>query len=146
MAALSLHHSIFTNEKDSDRPLRSATSFLHPSLEKDGTPTSELFTSAVYQDLIQRQPTHPDGPTSGWDLGLNLLGDPITAAEHKSIEDHETKMKLRRLRAISTAFELVFGVLFISLFRGAIPYMPHFSYLGNVHYCTLLPRIHRWFG
>ncbi|KAF8550653.1 hypothetical protein OG21DRAFT_388637 [Imleria badia] len=110
MAAVSLHHAIFSNGKDSDLPLRSATSFLHTAPEKDGSPTSELFTSAAYQDLIQRQPTHPDGPASGWDLGLNLLGDPITDAEHKSSEDHQTKMKLRRLRAITITFELVFGI------------------------------------
>ena len=111
MAALSLHHAIFTSEKDSDLPLRSAASFLHPAPERDGSPTSQLFVSAAYQDLIQRQPTHPDGPTSGWDFGLNLLGDQITAAEHKSVEDHQTKMKLRRLHAINIAFELLFGML-----------------------------------
>ncbi|KAG6374115.1 hypothetical protein JVT61DRAFT_4759 [Boletus reticuloceps] len=109
MDALSLHHAIFTDEKDSDLPLRSAT-FLHPVPERDGSPTCQLFASAAYQDLIQRQPTHPDGPTSGWDLGLNLLGDPITVAECKSLEDHQIKMKLRRLHAINITFELLFGI------------------------------------
>lgn len=112
MAALHLHYAFFTNEKDSDLPLRSATPFLRPAPERDGSPTSHLFASVAYQDLIQRQPTHPDGPTSGWDLGLNLLGDPITVAEHKNVEDHETKMRLRRLHAINTTFELLFGMSF----------------------------------
>ena len=141
MAALSLHHALFTNEKDSDLPLRSAASFLHPAPERDGSPTSQLFASAAYQDLIQRQPTHPDGPTSGWDLGLDLLGDPITAAEHKSLEDHQTKMKLRHLRIINIAFELLFGMLFTFTFWGAISYTYVLRYLGNVHYYSLLPRI-----
>ncbi|KAF8130179.1 hypothetical protein EV363DRAFT_1399372 [Boletus edulis] len=109
MDALSLHHAIFNHEKDSELPLRSAT-FLHPAPERDGSPTCQLFASAAYQDLIQRQPTHPDGPTSGWDLGLNLLGDPITVAECKSLEDHQIKMKLRRLHAINITFELLFGI------------------------------------
>lgn len=126
MAALNLHRVIFTNEKPSDLPLRSASSFLHPAPERDGSPTSHLFASSAYQDLIQRQPTHPDGPMSGWDLGLNLLGDPITAAEHKSLEDHQTKIRLRRLRAINITFELLFGMLFaFLLFWDTIPYMPH---------------------
>lgn len=125
MAALRLHHSIFTKEKDSDLPLRSASTFLHTAPERDGSPTSQLFTSAVYQDLVQRQPTHPDGPTSGWDLGLNLLGDPITPAEHKSLEDHQIKMKLRRLHVISIAFEVLFGMQF-----------------GSLYWCHALPVTH----
>ncbi|KAG8215194.1 hypothetical protein J3R82DRAFT_8729 [Butyriboletus roseoflavus] len=112
MAALNLHNAIFTNEKDSDLPLCSAASFLHPAPERDQSPTGQLFSSTAYQDLIQRQPTHPDGPTSGWDLGLNLLGDPITIAERKSLGDHQTKMKLRRLHVINVAFELLFGMPF----------------------------------
>lgn len=118
MAALDLHHAIFIEEKDFDLPLRSATPFLHPAPERDGNATSQLCSFAAYQDLIQRQPTHPDGPTSGWDLGLNLLGDPITAAEHKSLEDHQTKMKLRRLHVINIAFEVLFGTLVSYLFFG----------------------------
>ena len=118
MAALRLHHAIYTNEKDSDLPLHSASSFLHSAPKRDGSPTGEMFTSAAYQDLIQRQPTHPDGPTSGWDLGLNLLGDPITGAEHKTLQDHQIKMKLRRLQTISIAFELLFGMLFTFSFLG----------------------------
>lgn len=125
MAALNLHHAIFTNENASNLPLRSAASFLHPAPERDESPTSHLFASAAYQDLIQRQPTHPDGPMSGWDLGLNLLGDPMTATEHKSVEDHQTKIKLRRLHAINIAFELLFGMLFTFLpFWVTIPNMP----------------------
>jgi len=123
MAAISLHRAIFANENDSNLPLRSASSFLHPAPERDGSPTSQLFTCGAYQDLIQRQPTHPDGPTSGWDLGLNLLGDPVTTAEHKSFEDHQTKMKLRRLHAINFAFELLFGMQSTFSFGGTIPYM-----------------------
>lgn len=147
MAALNLHNAIFTNEKDSDLPLRSAASFLHSAPERDGNPTSQLFSSAAYQDLIQRQPTHPDGPTSGWDLGLNLLGDPVTAAEHKSLEDHQTKMKLRRLHAINFAFELLFGALATLVVFEAPFFTCHvLRYLGNVHHCPLLPCIRRWFG
>ena len=144
MAALSLHHALFTNEKDSDLPLRSAASFLHPAPERDASPTSQLFTSAAYQDLIQRQPTHPDGPTSGWDLGLDLLGDPITAAEHKSLEDHQTKMKLRHLRAINIAFELLFGMLFTFTFW--VPFLTLTS-LGiwgtytTIRYCLAFERV-----
>lgn len=111
MTALNLHHAIFANEKFSDLPLRSAASFLHPAPERDESPTSHLFASSAYQDLIQRQPTHPDGPMSGWDLGLNLLGDPMTASEYRSREDYQTKMKLRYLHAIKMTFELVFGTL-----------------------------------
>lgn len=116
MAALDLHHTIFTNEKGSDLPLHSAASFLHPAPERDESPTGQLFSSAAYQDLIQRQPTHPDGPTSGWDLGLDLLGDPITTAERKGLEDRQTKMKLRRLHVINIVFELLFGTPFAFIF------------------------------
>ncbi|KAG9311117.1 hypothetical protein JVU11DRAFT_9027 [Chiua virens] len=91
-------------------PCASATSFLRPVPDRDATPTGQPFVSAAYQDMVQRQPTHPDGPTLGWDLGLNLLGDPITAAEHKSLEGHQTKIKLRRLRATNIALEILFGL------------------------------------
>ncbi|KAH0833933.1 hypothetical protein J3R83DRAFT_11121 [Lanmaoa asiatica] len=91
MAALDLHSAIFTNEKGSDLPLHSAASFLHPAPEGDRSPTSQLFSSAAYQDLIQRQPTHPEWTDDG-------------------LEDHQTKVKLRRLHAINVTFEFLFGI------------------------------------
>ena len=114
MNALNLHNAIFTNEK-ADLPMRSASSFLHPAPESE-SPTSQVFASAAYQDLIQRQPTHPNGPMSGWDLGLNLLGDPITAEEYKNVKDYHTKMKLRRLHVVNVAFELLFGASCFTFF------------------------------
>ncbi|KAF9239452.1 hypothetical protein BU15DRAFT_61960 [Melanogaster broomeanus] len=104
MVTLYLRNPHFTSDKDFNLPLHSA-----PSEEAD-SPKSPLFTSSAYQDLIERQPTHPDGPTLGWDLGLNLLGDRHTAAECKSLEDCKIKTHLRRLQTATIIFELLFGI------------------------------------
>lgn len=109
MTALHLHNSLFTGEKEFDQPFHSIEPLLIPASRRF-SPISPSFNSPAFQDLIARQPTHPDGPRAGWDLGLNLLGDPPTAAEYKSVEEHSVKNKLRRLHRAAVAFEFVFGM------------------------------------
>lgn len=109
MTALHLHNSLLTGEKD---------------------PISPSFNSSAFQDLISRQPTHPDGPRAGWDLGLNLLGDPPTTAEYRSVEEHFVKNKLRRLRRATVAFEFLFGLW------GAYTMVRYFLAFATVTYHT----------
>ncbi|KAH7911136.1 hypothetical protein BJ138DRAFT_1151375 [Hygrophoropsis aurantiaca] len=107
MAALYLHHALFTSDTPVTQPA-SAAPLLTPAsnLEQPSSPISPTCKSPAYLDLIARQPTHPDGPQPGWDLGLNLLGDHLTAAECKSLEERFIKRRLRRLQAATIALEL----------------------------------------
>ncbi|KAG1732658.1 uncharacterized protein EDB91DRAFT_1151335 [Suillus paluster] len=108
MAALCLHNALFTSESDK-RLATPITRILSLTTIQEHNPTSLTFNSPAYLDLLSRQPLHPDGPRH-WDLGLDLIGDPITAAECKSLEDRITKAKLRRLQRICVAFEVVLGI------------------------------------
>ncbi|KAL4071595.1 hypothetical protein V8B97DRAFT_407507 [Scleroderma yunnanense] len=117
MTALHLHSSLLVGEKASfDQPLHSIEPLLLPASERRSSPISPSFNSPAFQDLIARQPTHPDGPREGWDLGLNLLGDPLAAAEYKSVEERFIKNSLRRLHRATVAFEFLFGMdVFVGL-------------------------------
>ncbi|KAG0706247.1 hypothetical protein DFH29DRAFT_190471 [Suillus ampliporus] len=108
MAALHLHNALFMSESDK-RPATPVTRILSLTTVQEHSPTALTFNSPAFLDLLSRQPLHPDGPRH-WDLGLDLIGDPPTAAECKSFEDRFTKAKLRRLRRICMAFEVVLGI------------------------------------
>ncbi|KAG1807115.1 uncharacterized protein BJ212DRAFT_766142 [Suillus subaureus] len=116
MTALDLHNALFTSDKGlhatpTPAPMtRTHTRILSLTTvqEQSHDPTSPTYNSPTYHDLLSRQPLHPDGPRH-WDLGLDLTGDPITAAECKSLEDRFIKAKLRRLKWICGVFEIVFG-------------------------------------
>jgi len=112
MTSLDLHHKLFTSESDEHvstlKPMNRILSLT--TVQEPSSPTTALtFNSPAYLDLLSRQPLHPDGPRH-WDLGLDLTGDPATAAECKSLEDHTTKAKLRRLQTICMVFEVVLGI------------------------------------
>ncbi|KAG1721962.1 hypothetical protein EDB19DRAFT_1916984 [Suillus lakei] len=122
MTALDLHNALFTSDKrfgnGNVKPTPSPMTRPHPriltlstvqSQDHEQNPTSPTYNSPTYHDLLSRQPLHPDGPRH-WDLGLDLTGDPITAAECKSLGDRFTKAKLRRLKWICGVFEVVFGI------------------------------------
>ncbi|OJA13184.1 hypothetical protein AZE42_05607 [Rhizopogon vesiculosus] len=112
MTSLDLHHKLFASESDEHvstlKPMSRILSLT--TVQEPSSPTTALtFNSPAYLDLLSRQPLHPDGPRH-WDLGLDLTGDPATAAECKSLEDHTTKAKLRRLQTICMVFEVVLGI------------------------------------
>lgn len=118
MTALDLHNALFTSDKRfvNATPMPAPMTRTHTRIlslttvrEQSYDPTSPTYNSPTYHDLLSRQPLHPDGPRH-WDLGLDLTGDPITAAECKSLEDRFIKAKLRRLKWICGVFEVVFGV------------------------------------
>jgi hypothetical protein len=118
MTALDLHNALFTSDKrlvnaaSTPAPMtrkHTRTLSLTTVQEQSHDPTYPTYNSPTYHDLLSRQPLHPDGPRH-WDLGLDLTGDPITAAECKSLEDRFIKAKLRRLKWICGVFEIVFGI------------------------------------
>ncbi|KAG2117728.1 hypothetical protein DEU56DRAFT_159519 [Suillus clintonianus] len=120
MTALDLHNSLFTSDKRFVNANVSATPTPTPMTRprprilslttvQEHDPTSPTFNSPTFHDLLSRQPLHPDGPRH-WDLGLDLTGDPLTAAECKSLKGRITKSKLRRLQWISVVFEVVLGL------------------------------------
>ncbi|KAG1856736.1 hypothetical protein F4604DRAFT_1797651 [Suillus subluteus] len=118
MTALDLHNALFTSDKRfvNATPMPAPVTRTHTRIvslttvqELSHDPTSPTYNSPTYHDLLSRQPLHPDGPRH-WDLGLDLTGDPITAAECKSLEDRFIKAKLRRLKWICGVFEVVFGI------------------------------------
>ncbi|KAG1733940.1 hypothetical protein EDD22DRAFT_960143 [Suillus occidentalis] len=110
MTALDLHNALFTSDKRPvSKPTRPRILSLITAQEQSHSSTSPTYNSPTYHDLLSRQPLHPDGPRH-WDLGLDLTGDPITAAECKSLDDRSTKTKLRRLKWTCGAFEVVFGI------------------------------------
>lgn len=113
MTALDLHNALYASDKRRvdaiPTPTRPRTLSLITSQEQSHSPISPTYNSPTYHDLLSRQPLHPDGPRH-WDLGLDLTGDPITAAECKSLEDRFIKRKLRRLKWICGAFEVGFGM------------------------------------
>jgi len=108
MTALDLHNALFTSE--SDKRLTTPMNYiLSLTTVQDQSPTALTFNSPAYLDLVSRQPLHPDGPRH-WDLGLDLIGDPLTAAECKSLDDRITKSKLRCLRWVCVVFEVILGI------------------------------------
>ncbi|KAG2363608.1 hypothetical protein BDR07DRAFT_1608703 [Suillus spraguei] len=113
MTALDLHNALFASDKRLPNAMSTPTPMTSTRIlslttvqEQSHDPT---YDSPTYLDLLSRQPLHPDGPRY-WDLGLDLTGDPMTAAECKSIEDRCMKEKLRRLKWVCRIFEVVFGV------------------------------------
>ncbi|KAG2151093.1 uncharacterized protein EDB93DRAFT_320658 [Suillus bovinus] len=138
MTALDLHNAIFTSDKRAmpmPHMTRTRTLSLTTVEEQPQNPTSPTYNSFTYQDLLLRQPLHPDGPRH-WDLGLDLTGDPITAAECKSLEGRFTKAKLRRLRWICGIFEVVFGIWAIyCTIRYSLAFQTAFT--SDVHIRTL---------
>jgi len=94
----------------SNTTLRTVTS------EQSSHPTEPLLRSTTseslaYLDLLSRQPTHPDGPQAGWDLGLNFEGDQTTMQERKVYHDKSMRRRIRRLRLAKSILELVMGAL-----------------------------------
>ncbi|KAI6013906.1 hypothetical protein EDC04DRAFT_2609141 [Pisolithus marmoratus] len=105
-------HSLFTNdEQQHHRPFRAGEPLFFPASKRLASPIGTPLDS-TFQDSIACQPMHPDRPRAPWDSGLNLSSDPITATEHKSVEECETKAKRqqRRLRSTMVAFEFLFGL------------------------------------
>ncbi|GBE86959.1 hypothetical protein SCP_1002040 [Sparassis crispa] len=117
MAALFLHQALFTTEPSAsselpvlrspnrvtqhERQLSSVSSVtLRTSNSDHSQPTEPLLRpeSSIYLDLLSRQPNHPDGPESSFNLGLSLEGDPITPRERKSCLERAIRKRLRRLR------------------------------------------------
>lgn len=109
MTALDLHNKLFTSESDEHPTIPMKRMLSLTKVQEHSSPTALTFNSPAYLDLISRQPLHPDGPRH-WDLGLDLTGDPETAAECKSLEDRTTKAQLRRLQTICMVFEVVLGI------------------------------------
>lgn len=116
MTALDLHNALFASDKRLVNAMPTPTPMTHTrtlslttAQEQSHNPTSSsTYNSPTFHDLLSRQPLHPDGPRH-WDLGLDLTGDPITAAECKSLQDRFIKAKLRRLKWICGVFEVVLG-------------------------------------
>ncbi|KAG1859101.1 hypothetical protein C8R48DRAFT_258115 [Suillus tomentosus] len=116
MTALDLHNALFTSDKRLVNAMPTPTPMTHTrtlslttAQEQSHNPTSSTYNSPTFHDLLSRQPLHPDGPRH-WDLGLDLTGDPITAAECKSLQERFIKAKLRRLKWICGVFEVVLGI------------------------------------
>ena len=78
----------------------------HPTEPLLRSGTSE---SIAYRDLLSRQPPHPDGPQAGWDVGLNLDGDPPTVQERRTHRELWLRRRLRRLRMAKATLEVIFG-------------------------------------
>ncbi|THH12430.1 hypothetical protein EW146_g7705 [Bondarzewia mesenterica] len=128
MTALDLHHTIFTPEPSfyptdsfegnpsshTRHPSSISTTTLYTSVSPYSHPTEPLLSSfgrntpACY-DLLSRQPLHPDGPRAGWDMGLNLDGDPVTSYEKKGYWEQRMRSRLRRLRTLKGLLELLIG-------------------------------------
>ncbi|KAA1474093.1 hypothetical protein DENSPDRAFT_840636 [Dentipellis sp. KUC8613] len=127
MSAIDLHNTLFSPEPTFQPRLvperhgshtrqqsSLSTTTLQTTTSRHSHPTEPLlhsssFDSYAYQDLLSRQPLHPDGPRAGWDLGLNLDGDPVTSREKKGYWEKITRKRLRRLRTIKGVLELLIG-------------------------------------
>ncbi|KAG1775633.1 hypothetical protein EV702DRAFT_1115422 [Suillus placidus] len=149
MTALDLHNALFTSEKrlvngnvtamSTPTPMtRPRPRILSLTTVQEHNPTSPTYNSPTYHDLLSRQPLHPDGPRH-WDLGLDLTGDPITAAECKSLEDRFIKAKLRRLKWICGVFEVVFGIWAIyCTIRYSLAFQTAFTSDAPIHTLALV--------
>ena len=135
MAALYLHNALFnpvaseqsptavtsdqyTPNHDRYRSFQSSVT-VEPSFRTSTSefsyPTEPLLDpeytgSYAYADLLSRQPTHPTGPTPGWDMGLSLIGDKPTNGELKSFWEKAVKQRLRRLKFLKAALEMLLGM------------------------------------
>lgn len=130
MAALYLHNAIFIPE-ESDPPrghsphtrtissgtLRTiATSHTsHSYTTEPLLQDSSTLASSAYHDMLARQPAHPAGPRTGWDMGLALDGQPITTRERKGFWEQTVRRRLKLLKRVKVALELVMGMLFASI-------------------------------
>lgn len=133
MAALYLHNSIFA-QHSSDASVPASTDIYTPRHERHRStqssvtitpsfrtstsefshPTEPLLhpgnsASVTYADLLSRQPTHPKGPTPGWDMGLSLATDEPTLNERRYMWELAVKKRLRILRHAKGAMELTMG-------------------------------------
>lgn len=135
MAALYLHNALFnpaasaqssatptpdpyTPHHDRHRSSQSSVTVV-PSFRTSNSefshPTEPLLNpeysgSYAYADLLSRQPTHPSGPTPGWDMGLTLVGDQPTMRERKDFWEKAVKKRLRRLKVTKSALEMLLGM------------------------------------
>lgn len=124
MAALYLHNAIFIpEESDSTRghsphtrtistgTLRtiatSHTSHSYPTepLLQD----SSTVASSAYHDMLSRQPAHPAGPRTGWDMGLSLDGHPMTSRERRRFWEQTVRRRLKLLKTFKVSLELIMG-------------------------------------
>ena len=135
MAALYLHNALFNPVASEQSPptvtsdpytphhgrYRSSQSSatVEPSFRTSSSefsyPTEPLLDpeytgSYAYADLLSRQPTHPSGPTPGWDMGLSLTGDKPTMGELKGFWEKAVKQRLRRLKIIKAALGMLLGM------------------------------------
>lgn len=133
MAALYLHNAMFSpdtphppipSSADIYTPQHSrhrssqSTATMTPSSRTSGSefshPTEPLlqpdtYGSMAYADILSRQPTHPNGPQPGWDMGLSLVGDQPTMDERKDFWERTVRRRLKRLRVTKGALELLIG-------------------------------------
>ncbi|KAK7044095.1 hypothetical protein VNI00_007811 [Paramarasmius palmivorus] len=125
MAALYLHNAIFIpepSEASSSRPRPHSRTYSTGTLRTLTTdlshPTEPLLPSDIntatsgsiaYQDLLNRQPSYPDGTQSDWDMSLSLDGDPASAREKRGHWEESVRRRLRIWRGVKVLFEVVLG-------------------------------------
>jgi len=126
MAAIYLHNAIFSPEPSQSpipvtysprhsRNLSSQSSMTGSRTSQEYSyPTAPLLPAEVsgslaYADILSRQPMHPSGPQPGWDMGLSLVGDQPTMAERIDTWERAVKRRLKWLRSIKGALELLMG-------------------------------------
>lgn len=124
MAALYLHHALFTNDTPAPsvaprtgRVLphnRQLSSFSSVTLQEPSemshasTPLFDTYAdSPVYQDLLSRQPPHPlEGSAI---TELTFEGDPITYREQRGRWEKGVRTKLRRLKWARRLLTVIIG-------------------------------------
>ncbi|KAK0457018.1 uncharacterized protein EV420DRAFT_534501 [Desarmillaria tabescens] len=115
MAALYLHNAIFSPEPAELPPSHSrtiSTATLRTIASDNSHPTepllNPLYSGSAYLDLLERQPTHPRGPSPGWDMGLSLDDTP-TVRERKGYWEKAVRRRLKVLKLTVSVFEMVMG-------------------------------------
>ncbi|KAK0200711.1 hypothetical protein DFS33DRAFT_1266389 [Desarmillaria ectypa] len=115
MAALYLHNAIFSPEPAELPPshLRTISTATLKTIASDNShPTEPLlnlsYSGSAYLDLLERQPAHPRGPSTGWDMGLSL-DDAPTLGERKGYWEKAVRRRLQILKLTVSIFEMVMG-------------------------------------
>ena len=128
MAALYLHHALFTPDSPSPPSVAHRSSHgshhysspssatLRTSTSEHSHPTEPLLNgpylqAAAYQDILANQPVYSEvSRTTSWTTaGLSPSGDPVTSRERRGQWERFVRRKLRRLRWAKRGFKGVIG-------------------------------------
>ncbi|KAI0263181.1 hypothetical protein BC834DRAFT_971467 [Gloeopeniophorella convolvens] len=72
-------------------------------------PSEPLLHSTAYQEMLARQPLHPDAPHVAWSPDLLFGGDPVPRAEERGYWEMKLRRRLRRLRLLKGVLLSIIG-------------------------------------